>query len=62
MVVVSRSRTMTDGGGSIVAWVVDGDGDIVDEIDVDLNGVLLPDDYLLRLINVLSGLVNDDSS
>lgn len=47
---------------SIVAWVVDGDGDIVDEIDVDLNGVLLPDDYLLRLINVLSGLVNDDSS
>lgn len=42
--------------------MVDGDGDIVDEVDVDIDGVLLPDDYLLRLINVLSGLVNDDSS
>lgn len=46
----------------IVSWVIYGDSDDVDEIDVDLDGVLLPDDYLLRLINVLSGLVNDDSS
>lgn len=46
----------------IVAWVIDGNGDIVDEVDVDVDGVRLPDDYLLRLINVLSGLVNDGSS
>jgi len=42
--------------------VIDGNGDLVDEVDVDLDGVRLPDDYLIRLINVLSGLVNEDSS
>lgn len=42
--------------------MIDGYGDLVDEVDVDLHGVLLPDDHLVRLINVLSGLVNDESS
>lgn len=42
--------------------MIDGDGDLIDEVDVDLDGVLLPDDYLVRLVNVLSGLVNDGSS
>lgn len=49
----------------MVGWLIDGDGDIIDEVDVDVNGVLLPDDRLIKiigLINVLSGLVNDDSS
>ena len=40
--------------------MIDGDGDLVDEVDVDLHGVLLPDDHLVRLINVLSGLVDED--
>ncbi len=45
----------------MIAWIVSADGDI-EEIDVDVDGVRLPDDYLVRLINVLSGLVNDESS
>lgn len=46
----------------MLAWLVSADGNI-DEIEVDVHGVvMLPDDYLLRLINVLSGLVDDDSS
>lgn len=49
----------------MVAWLVTGDGD-VDEVDVDVDGVLcLPDDKLIRIIDlvkVLSGLVNDESS
>lgn len=42
--------------------MIDGDGDLIDEIDVDLHGVLLPDDYLVRLVKVLSGLVNENPS
>ena len=42
--------------------MIDGDGDLIDEVDVDLDGVLLPDDYLVRLVKVLSGLVNEKPS
>ena len=42
--------------------MIDGDGDLIDEVDVDLDGVLLPDDYLVRLVKVLSGLVNENPS
>lgn len=42
--------------------MIDGDGDLIDEVDVDLDGVLLPDDHLVRLIKVLSGLVNENPS
>lgn len=45
----------------MLAWLLTTDGD-VEEVDVDVDAVQLPDDYLLRLIEVLSGLVNDDQS
>lgn len=49
----------------MLAWLVSGDGD-VDEIDVDVNGVLLlPDDKLIRivdLINALTQACDDDVS
>lgn len=49
----------------MLAWLLFGDGEI-EEIDVDVGGVLLlPDDKLIReieVVKVLSGLVNDDSS
>ena len=46
----------------MLAWLLFGDGEI-EEIEVDVDGVLLlPDDKLIRVVKVLSGLVNDDSS
>jgi hypothetical protein len=49
----------------MLAWLLFGDGEI-EEIEVDLDGVLLlPDDKLIReieVVKVLSGLVNDDRS
>ena len=49
----------------MLAWLLFGDGEI-EEIEVDVDGVLLlPDDKLIReieFVEVLSGLVNDDSS
>ena len=44
----------------MLAWLLSGDGD-VDEIDVDVNGVLLlPDDKLYRIVDLISALTADD--
>lgn len=46
-----------------VGWLIDSDGDILDEVDVDLDCVVLPDDQLVRLaglVFVLSGLADSD--
>lgn len=45
----------------MLAWLLTADGD-VEEVDVDVDAVQLPDEYIVRLIDVLSGLVNDDQS
>ena len=49
----------------MLAWLLFGDGDI-EEIEVDVDGLLLlPDDKLIReieVVKVLSRLVNDDTS
>lgn len=45
----------------MLAWLLTADGD-VEEVDVDVDVVQLPDDYFVRLVEVLSGLVNDDQS
>lgn len=43
----------------MVAWLVSGDGD-VDEVDVDVDGVLcLPDDKLIRIISLICALTDD---
>lgn len=49
----------------MLAWLLSGDGDI-EEINVDVNGVLLlPDDKLIRIVELMEGLTkgdDDDSS
>lgn len=42
----------------MLAWLVSGDGDI-EEIDVDVHGVLLPDDKLVKIINLIGALTDD---
>lgn len=48
----------------MLAWLMSGDGDI-EEIEVDDNGVLsLPDDKLIRIIDLIGALTacDDDES
>lgn len=42
----------------MLAWLVSGDGDI-EEIEVDVHGVLLPDDKLVKIINLIGALTDD---
>lgn len=42
----------------MLAWLVSADGDI-EEIDVDVHGVLLPDDKLIRIVSLIGALTDD---
>lgn len=43
----------------MLAWLLSGDGDI-EEIDVDVNGaLLLPDDKLIRIVDLIGALTDD---
>ena len=42
----------------MLAWLVSADGDI-EEIDVDVHGVLLPDDKLIRIVGLIGALTDD---
>lgn len=41
----------------MLAWLVSADGDI-EEIDVDVHGVLLPDDKLIRIVSLIGALTD----
>ena len=42
----------------MLAWLLSGDGDI-DEVDVDVDGVLLlPDDKLIRIVGLIESLTD----
>ena len=46
----------------MLAWLVLGDGDI-EEIEVDVDGVLLlPDDKLIRIVELMGALTDDRRS
>lgn len=43
----------------MLAWLVSADGDI-EEVDVDVHGVLLlPDDKLIRIVGLIGALTDD---
>lgn len=43
----------------MLAWLVSADGDI-EEVDVDVHGVLiLPDDKLIRIVSLIGALTDD---
>lgn len=61
MGVVLRSRISIKGVLHSVGWLIDSDGDIIDEVDVCIDSVVeLPDDQIVRLIDLLLTLARHE--